>query len=145
MVLFRHMYRTNGYVEWRSSLFTKHWDVFSLVFLLSICSWLLPFLILHYHVWLNMFLCTSNRTTCRFNSTQYGLILHPFYGRFVLHSTTTKNRHSGLLMAIWIKLVCIKKIMIEISVFQIIIQMHGEYWNATTNDCKILDRDRQFI
>lgn len=96
-------------------------------------------------VWLNMFLCTSNRTTCRFNSTQYGLILHPFYGRFVLHSTTTKNRHSGLLMAIWIKLVCIKKIMIEISVFQIIIQMHGEYWNATTNDCKILDRDRQFI
>lgn len=35
-----------------------------------------------------------------FNSTQYGLILHPFYGRFVLHSTTTKNRHSGLLMAI---------------------------------------------
>lgn len=37
------------------------------------------------------------------------------------------------------------KIMIEISVFQIIIQMHGEYWNATTNDCKILDRDRQFI
>lgn len=80
-----------------------------------------------------------------FNSTQYGLILHPFYGRFVLHSTTTKNRHSGLLMAIWIKLVCIKKIMIEISVFQIIIQMHGEYWNATTNDCKILDRDRQFI
>lgn len=80
-----------------------------------------------------------------FNSTQYGLILHPFYGRFVLHSTTTKNRHSGLLMAIWIKLICIKKIMIEISVFQIIIQMHGEYWNATTNDCKILDRDRQFI
>lgn len=96
-------------------------------------------------VWLNMFLCTSNRTTCRLNSTQYGLILHPFYGRFVLHSTATKNRHSGLLMAIWIKLVCIKKIMIEISVFQIIIQMHGEYWNATTNDCKILDRDRQFI
>lgn len=80
-----------------------------------------------------------------FNSTQYGLILHPFYGRFVLHSTTTKNRHSGLLMAIWIKLICIKKIMIEISVFQIIIQMHVEYWNATTNDCKILDRDRQFI
>lgn len=80
-----------------------------------------------------------------FNSTQYGLILHPFYGRFVLHSTTTKNRHSGLLMAIWIKLVCIKKIMIEISVFQIIIQMQGDYWNATTNDCKILDRDRQFI
>lgn len=96
-------------------------------------------------VWLNMFLCTSNRTTCRFNSTQYGLILHPFYGRFVLHSTTTKNRHSGLLMAIWIKLVCIKKIMMEISVFQIIIQMHGEYWNAISNDCTILDRDRLFI
>lgn len=35
--------------------------------------------------------------------------------------------------------------MIEISVFQIIIQMHGEYWNATTNDCKILDRDRHLF
>lgn len=96
-------------------------------------------------VWLNMFLCTSNRTTCRFNSKQYGLILHAFYVRFILHSTTTKNRHSGLLMAIWIKLVCIKKIMMEISVFQIIIQMHGEYWNAISNDCTILDRDRLFI
>lgn len=32
MVLFRNMCRTNGYVEWRSSLFTKHRDVFSLVF-----------------------------------------------------------------------------------------------------------------
>lgn len=95
-------------------------------------------------VWLNMSLCT-NRTTCRFNSTQYGPILHPFYVRFVLHSTTTKNRHSGLLMAIWIKSVCIKKIMIEISVFQIIIQMHGEYWNAISNDCTILDRYRLFI
>lgn len=33
MVLFRNMYRTNGYVEWRSFLFTKHCDVFYLVFL----------------------------------------------------------------------------------------------------------------
>lgn len=33
MFLFRNMYRTNGYVEWRSFLFTKHCDVFYLVFL----------------------------------------------------------------------------------------------------------------
>lgn len=145
MVLFRHMYRTNGNVEWRSSLFTKHWDLFSLVFLFINLQLTSSISYTSLSCLTQYVLCTSNRTTCRFNSTQYGLILHPFYGRFVLHSTTTKNRHSGLLMAIWIKLVCIKKIMIEISVFQIIIQMHGEYWNAISNDCTILDRDRLFI
>lgn len=142
MVLFRNMYRTNGYVEWRSSLFTKHWDVFSLVFL-----------------FINLQLTSSISYTSLSCLTQYVFMhikadyvqveLDTIWSNFtsVLWKvcSSTKNRHSGLLMAIWIKLICIKKIMIEISVFQIIIQMHGEYWNATTNDCKILDRDRQFI